>query len=112
MISDWLCASRRFQLKFQLLCMRTAFPAAVMIFGHVGGNADADAYVDTSQTIVVKLPWIDSKANGRLLYVCQKNSAPPHKVLKTQDWMAETFHHHITPNLWPTHNSPDPNQPL
>ncbi|KAM3171270.1 hypothetical protein ACTXT7_016956 [Hymenolepis weldensis] len=27
-------------------------------------NADADAYVETLQTIVVKPPWIDSVANG------------------------------------------------
>ncbi|KAM3186550.1 hypothetical protein ACTXT7_004121 [Hymenolepis weldensis] len=28
-------------------------------------NANADAYVETLQTIVVKLPWIDSVANGK-----------------------------------------------
>lgn len=29
-------------------------------------------------------------------------------ALKTQDWMAENFHDHVAPNLWPP-NSPDYN---
>ncbi|KAM3184332.1 hypothetical protein ACTXT7_008548 [Hymenolepis weldensis] len=48
-------------------------------------NAVADAYVKTLQ-IIVKLPWIDSVANGgRPPYVFQQDSAPSHK-------------HPITPN--------------
>ncbi|KAM3178811.1 hypothetical protein ACTXT7_001845 [Hymenolepis weldensis] len=60
-------------LKFQLLCMRAKFPPTVLAFGVMKGseghirtpqffpqdlrvNADADAYVETPQTIVVKLP--------------------------------------------------------
>jgi inhibitor of nuclear factor kappa-B kinase subunit alpha len=68
-------------------------------------RVNADAYVETLQTIVK--PWIDSVANGRA-YVFQQDSASAHKALKTQDWMAENFHDHFTPNLWPP-NSPDLN---
>ncbi|KAM3177740.1 hypothetical protein ACTXT7_003953 [Hymenolepis weldensis] len=58
-----------------------------MIFGVVKGgegwslrvNADADAYVEILQTIVVKPPWIESVANG--------GRPPPHKAFKTHDWM-------------------------
>ena len=38
----------------------------------------------------------------------QQDSAPSHKALTTQDWMAENFHDHVTPNLWPP-SSPDLN---
>ncbi|KAM3172148.1 hypothetical protein ACTXT7_015146 [Hymenolepis weldensis] len=49
-------------------------------------NADADAYVETLQIIVVVMPWIDSTANGgRPLYVFQQDSAPSHKALNTHD---------------------------
>ncbi|KAM3182791.1 hypothetical protein ACTXT7_011608 [Hymenolepis weldensis] len=44
-------------------------------------NADADAYVETLQTIVVKPPWIDSVANRGRPYVFQQNSAPSHEAL-------------------------------
>ncbi|KAM3171500.1 hypothetical protein ACTXT7_016503 [Hymenolepis weldensis] len=57
-------------------------------------NADADAYVETLQTIVVKSSWIDSAANGGRPHpppppphIFQQDSAPSHKALKTQDWM-------------------------
>ncbi|KAM3176140.1 hypothetical protein ACTXT7_007094 [Hymenolepis weldensis] len=41
-------------------------------------------------------------------YVFQQDSAPSHKALKTQDWMAENFPHHVTPNSCPSPNySPD-----
>ncbi|KAM3175390.1 hypothetical protein ACTXT7_008630 [Hymenolepis weldensis] len=49
-------------------------------------NVDADACVETLQTIVVKPPWTDSVANGRRpSYVHQRDSAPSHKALKTQN---------------------------
>ncbi|KAM3176390.1 hypothetical protein ACTXT7_006600 [Hymenolepis weldensis] len=49
-------------------------------------NTDADAYVETHQTIFVK-PWKGTKANGGRPYGFQQESAPSHKPLKTQDWM-------------------------
>ncbi|KAF2351053.1 hypothetical protein FHG87_018191 [Trinorchestia longiramus] len=70
-----------------------------------GLRVNADAYVETLQTIVKH--WIDNVANGRA-YVFQQDSVPFHKALKTQDCMAENFHDHVTPNLWPP-NSPDLN---
>ncbi|KAM3180421.1 hypothetical protein ACTXT7_016316 [Hymenolepis weldensis] len=69
-------------LKFQLLCRRTEFPLTVLVFGVVvvSGeghimtpglfpqglrvDANADAYVETLQTTVVKSSWIDSLANA------------------------------------------------
>ncbi|KAM3175288.1 hypothetical protein ACTXT7_008820 [Hymenolepis weldensis] len=96
-----MCA--RTSLKFQLLCMYTNFPPTVMLFGVMKGseggahnhspifpqdfriNTDADAYVETLQTIVVKPPWIDSAANGGRSYIFQQDSAPSHKPLKSQD---------------------------
>ncbi|KAM3170938.1 hypothetical protein ACTXT7_017609 [Hymenolepis weldensis] len=50
-------------------------------------NADAEVYVETLQTIVVKPPWIDSVANGGRPYIFQHASALSHKALNTQDWM-------------------------
>ncbi|KAM3179800.1 hypothetical protein ACTXT7_017572 [Hymenolepis weldensis] len=71
--------------------------------GHqqINANADADVCVETLQTIVVKSPWIDySVANeGRPSYVFQQDTVLSHKALKTQDWMAESCHLHVTPNL-------------
>ncbi|KAM3177963.1 hypothetical protein ACTXT7_003501 [Hymenolepis weldensis] len=53
----------------------------------LGVNADADAYVETLQIIVVNL-WIDSVFNGvRPPSVFQQDSAPFYKAVKTQDWM-------------------------
>ncbi|KAM3172534.1 hypothetical protein ACTXT7_014327 [Hymenolepis weldensis] len=49
--------------------------------------------------IVVKPPWIDSVANGKRPYVFQYDSPPSYNALKTQDWMAENFHDHVTPKL-------------
>ncbi|KAM3170920.1 hypothetical protein ACTXT7_017644 [Hymenolepis weldensis] len=69
----------------------------VMPFGVVKGsegedlrvNANADVYVETLLTIVIKPPWIDNVANGTPLspYIFQKDSAPSHKALKTHDYM-------------------------
>ncbi|KAM3177548.1 hypothetical protein ACTXT7_004340 [Hymenolepis weldensis] len=42
-------------------------------------NTDADTYVGTLQTIV-KPPWIDSVAGGRLPYVFQQDSAPKPRI--------------------------------
>ncbi|KAM3177201.1 hypothetical protein ACTXT7_005012 [Hymenolepis weldensis] len=51
-------------------------------------KADVDAYMETLQTIVVKPPWIDGVVSGRPpLHIFQQDSPPPHKALKTQDWM-------------------------
>jgi len=38
----------------------------------------------------------------------KQNSAPSRKAMRTQDWMSENLHDHITPNMWPP-NSPDLN---
>ncbi|KAM3174819.1 hypothetical protein ACTXT7_009772 [Hymenolepis weldensis] len=63
MIGDYVGADF---MEFQLLCMRTKFLAQMMVFG-VGlrVNADAAAYVETFQTIVVE-PWIERKFNKHL----------------------------------------------
>ncbi|KAM3184515.1 hypothetical protein ACTXT7_008217 [Hymenolepis weldensis] len=47
-------------------------------------NADADAYVETLQTVAVKSPRIDSAANRGRPYVFQQDSASSHKALKIQ----------------------------
>ncbi|KAM3173828.1 hypothetical protein ACTXT7_011794 [Hymenolepis weldensis] len=47
-----------------------------------GLSVNADAYVETLQTIVVKLPWIDNVAN-----VFQQDSPPSHQTLQAHDWM-------------------------
>ncbi|VUZ43504.1 unnamed protein product [Hymenolepis diminuta] len=59
-------------------------------------DADAGAYVETLQIIVDKPSWIDSIANGGRAYVFQQDSALSHEVLKSQDWTADNFHHHVT----------------
>ncbi|KAM3173010.1 hypothetical protein ACTXT7_013368, partial [Hymenolepis weldensis] len=46
-------------------------------------NADADTYVKTLQTTLVKL-WIDSIANGGRSYVFQQDSAPSQKLSKSR----------------------------
>ncbi|KAM3185975.1 hypothetical protein ACTXT7_005275 [Hymenolepis weldensis] len=58
------------------------------------GKVDAVAYIETLQTIVMP-PWIDGVPNGGRPYFFQLDSAPSHKALKTQDWMAENFQHHV-----------------
>ncbi|KAM3180098.1 hypothetical protein ACTXT7_016967, partial [Hymenolepis weldensis] len=54
---------------------------------HAGADADADAYVKTLQTIVVKPPCMDSVASGERPHVFQQDSAPSHKALESQDYM-------------------------
>ncbi|KAM3170963.1 hypothetical protein ACTXT7_017561 [Hymenolepis weldensis] len=54
---------------------------------NAGAGGDAEANVETLQTIVVKPSCIDSVASGGRLCVFQQDSAPFHKALKTQDWM-------------------------
>ncbi|KAM3179374.1 hypothetical protein ACTXT7_000678 [Hymenolepis weldensis] len=49
-------------------------------------NADADAYVETLQTIV-KSAWIGNVANGGRPHALQQDSASSLKALKIQDWM-------------------------
>ncbi|KAM3188435.1 hypothetical protein ACTXT7_000261 [Hymenolepis weldensis] len=92
--------------------MCTKLPPAVMVFDivsnergihhdfsifqqglRVNAAADADAYVETLQTIVVKSPRIDNVANGGRPYVFLQDSAASHKALETQDSMAENFQH-------------------
>ncbi|KAM3175730.1 hypothetical protein ACTXT7_007935 [Hymenolepis weldensis] len=52
----------------------------------VNAGVDADAYVETIQTIVVESPRIESEANGGgSSYVFQQDSAPFHKILQSQD---------------------------
>ncbi|KAM3174757.1 hypothetical protein ACTXT7_009887 [Hymenolepis weldensis] len=69
----------------------------------LGVNTDANAYVETLQTIVVKPPWIDSVAN----------KIWPHLIKLSKlriGWMDRNFHHHVTSNLCPPHDySPDLN---
>ena len=38
----------------------------------------------------------------------QQDSAPSHTASTTQEWLAENFHDHVTPNIWPP-SSPDLN---
>lgn len=99
--------------------MHTKFPATVMVLGvvsnegHVmpphffsqGLRVNAAAYIEVLESVVK--PWIDSVCGNRP-YIFQQDSAPSHKAMATQDWMAENFHDHITPNLWPP-SSPDLN---
>jgi inhibitor of nuclear factor kappa-B kinase subunit alpha len=40
--------------------------------------------------------------------VFQQDSAPSHTASTTQEWLAENFHDHVTPNIWPP-SSPDLN---
>ncbi|KAM3186945.1 hypothetical protein ACTXT7_003286 [Hymenolepis weldensis] len=70
-------------------------------------NADADVHVETLQTIVVKPLWIDSIVS-EWFFVFQGDLTSSHKALKTQDWMVENLHLHVTPNLCPPPNSPNP----
>ncbi|KAM3185178.1 hypothetical protein ACTXT7_006878 [Hymenolepis weldensis] len=68
--------------------MPTKFPATMMVFGiGLKVNADADAYMENLQDIVVKSLWRDSAANGRRPYVFQEDLSPFHKAVKTRDWM-------------------------
>ena len=99
--------------------MHTKFPATVMVLGvvsnegHVmpphffpqGLRVNSTAYIEVLKTVVK--PWIDTVCNGRP-YVFQQDSAPSHKAQTTQEWMADNFHDHITPNIWPP-SSPDLN---
>ncbi|XP_046868909.1 uncharacterized protein LOC124461437 [Drosophila willistoni] len=99
--------------------MHTKFPATVMVLGvvsnkgHVmpphffsqGLRVNSAAYIEVLETVVK--PWIESVC-GDSPYIFQQYYAPSHKAMATQDWMAENFHDHITPNLWPP-SSPDLN---
>lgn len=99
--------------------MHTKFPATVMVLGvvsnegHVmpphffrqGLRVTSAAYIEVLDTVVK--PWIDRVRNGRP-YIFQQDSAPAHKAQNTQEWLADHFYDHITPNLWPP-NSPDLN---
>lgn len=99
--------------------MHTKFPVTVMVLGVVsneghgmppyffpqGLRVNAAAYIEVLETVVK--PWIDSMRSERP-YVFQQDSAPSHKAMTTQDWMAENLHDHITPNMWPP-SSPDLN---
>ena len=38
----------------------------------------------------------------------QQDSEPSHTAYATQEWLAENFHDHVTPNMWPP-SSPDAN---
>ncbi|KAM3185089.1 hypothetical protein ACTXT7_007091 [Hymenolepis weldensis] len=97
--------------------MHMKFPATVIVFGIViregdiitphffpqglKVSADADAYLETLQTIVVKPPWIDSVANGgRPPMSSSKICLHPIKLTKPRiGWMAENFHYHVTTNF-------------
>ena len=99
--------------------MHTKFPATVMVLGvvnnegHVmpphffpqGLRVNSAAYIGVLGTVVK--PWFDRVRNERP-YIFQQDSAPSHKAQTTQDWLAEHFQDHITPNLWPP-SSPDLN---
>ncbi|KAM3179777.1 hypothetical protein ACTXT7_017623 [Hymenolepis weldensis] len=54
---------------------------------NLDADVDADVYVETVQTIVVKPPWTGSAANGgRPPYIFQQDSASSHKALNSHDW--------------------------
>ena len=92
--------------------MHTKFPATVIGLGIVsnegyvmprhfflqGLRGNSAAYIDVLGTVVKS--WIDRVRNGRP-YIFQQDSAPSHKAQTTQDWLAEHFHVHITPDLRP-----------
>ncbi|KAM3172040.1 hypothetical protein ACTXT7_015362 [Hymenolepis weldensis] len=61
------------------------FPQSLRV--NADADTDADAYVETLQTIAVKLPWIDSVTNGVRPYVFQQELAPSHKAPKTLEYM-------------------------
>ncbi|KAM3180944.1 hypothetical protein ACTXT7_015316 [Hymenolepis weldensis] len=96
--------------------MGTKFPATLMVFGvalisseggvhhgspifshglRVNADANGDAYVETPQITVVKLPWIDIVVNGGRPYIFQGDSALFHEALKIQNCLAENFNYHI-----------------
>ncbi|KAM3178980.1 hypothetical protein ACTXT7_001487 [Hymenolepis weldensis] len=104
--------------------MRTKFPATVMLFtvvsreGHIitppffpqglRANADADAYVVILQTTVVKVPRIDRVGKGKSPSIMSSNKIRLHPIKLSKPrigWMAENFHHYVTPNLWPPNSS-------
>ena len=68
-----------------------------------GLRVNSAAYIHVLETVAK--PWIDNVRNGRP-YALQRDSAPSHISQAMQEWMAENFHDHITPNIWPP-NSPD-----
>ncbi|KAM3186525.1 hypothetical protein ACTXT7_004152 [Hymenolepis weldensis] len=80
--------------------------------GAEDGEADADARVETLQTIVVKSPWLDSVANGGRPYVLQQDSPSSHEALNTQNWKdgrefsSSSPPSSCHPNLRPPPNSP------
>lgn len=99
--------------------MHTKFPASVMVLGVVssegdvmpphffsaGARVNAVGYTEVLRTVVK--PWIATVAGTRP-YVFQQDSAPCHTARTTQEWMADNFHDHVIPNVWPP-SSPDVN---
>ena len=92
--------------------MHTKVPASVMVLGVVsseddvmpshfflqGARVNAVAYTEVLNTVVK--PWITAVACGWPFFF-QQDSAPSHTAHKTQEWMAENFHDHVTPNMCP-----------
>ena len=66
-------------------------------FFRQGLRVNAAIYIAVLEATVK--PWIDS-VRGERPYIFQQDSAPSHKALTTQDWMSESLHDHITPNIW------------
>ncbi|UYV67039.1 hypothetical protein LAZ67_4003746 [Cordylochernes scorpioides] len=99
--------------------MHTKFPASVMVLGVISSEGDvmpphffekglrmnADTYINVLETVVK--PWMEMVAAGRK-YVFQQDSAPAHKVKKTQSWLTLNVPSHWGPDIWPP-NSPDCN---
>lgn len=91
--------------------MHTKFPASVMVLGVVSSEGDvmpphffsqglrvnAAAYTEVLDRVVK--PWVTTIARGRP-YVFQQDSAPSHTARTTQEWMADNFYDHVTPNIW------------
>ena len=71
-------------------------------FFQEGLRVNSATYIEVLDT-VVKL-WIDREQNGRP-YIFQQDSVPSHKAQNTQEWLADHFYNHITPNLWPPNSS-------
>jgi DDE superfamily endonuclease len=76
-----------------------------LYFFQEGPRVNSAAYIEVSDTVVK--PWIDRVRNG-MTYIFQQESAPSHEAQNTQEWLADHFYDHITPNLWPSY-SPDLN---
>lgn len=67
-----------------------------------GARVNAFAYTEALNTVV--RPCITAIARGRL-HLFQHDFAAFATGHTPQEWMAETLHDHVTPNMWPPSSS-------